>query len=78
MQYIKTARYSVIKRNQFKYLNMRHDDWTLYIVINGTFRCKLNNKNDVISAGDFYFIPPHVDFERAVLKKCWFISSVLP
>ena len=69
MQYIKTARYSVIKRNQFKYLNMRHDDWTLYIVINGTFRCKLNNKNDVISAGDLYFIPPHVDFERAVLKK---------
>ena len=69
MQYIKNIKYSVIKRTQFKYLNTRHDDWTLYIVINGSFRGNLNHKVDVISAGDFYFIPPHVDFERSVLKN---------
>lgn len=69
MQTIKSVKYSVIKRDQFKYLRHIHDDWTLYIVISGSFMCTLSGKTEVMSAGDFYFIPPDTNFERSVLNK---------
>ena len=69
--YIQTAQYSRIKRDQFKYLNKFHEDWTIYIVISGSFRCRINGKEDVINKGNLYFIPPFVSFERSVIEPIY-------
>lgn len=69
--FVRTAQYSRIKRDQFKYLSKCHEDWTVYIVISGSFRCKINGKEDVIGKGDLYFIPPFVSFERNVIEPIY-------
>lgn len=65
--FIQSVQYSKIKREQFKYLDKYHEDWTIYIVISGSFRCKIYGNEDVITKGDLYFIPPYVRFERSVI-----------
>lgn len=69
MQYVTSAQYSVIQRDQFRFLNTYHEEWTLYIVISGSFRCEFDGKADIMQSGDLYFIPPFVRFERSVLEK---------
>ncbi len=66
--FIQSTKYSRIKRDQFKYLSMFHEDWTIYIVISGAFRCKFDGKEDIIQKGDLYFIPPFINFERRVIE----------
>lgn len=70
-EFVQTAQYSRIKRDQFKYLNKFHEDWTIYIVISGSFRCRINGKEDVMGKGDLYFIPPFVSFERSVIEPIY-------
>lgn len=66
--FIKSTKYSKIFRKEFKYLTMLHDDWTLYIVIDGIFCSKFNNQEEMLQKGDLYIIPPFVKIERHVIE----------
>lgn len=66
--FIYSTKYSRIKREEFKYLNTFHEDWTIYVVISGSFRCKFQGHEDIMQKGDLYFIPPFVNFERHVIE----------
>ena len=64
---IQNVKHSVIQRTQFKYTALEHPDWTMYLVIEGSFWCELNGKREIAMQGDLYFIPPGVPFRRSVI-----------
>ncbi len=66
---IETVQYTVIHREQFYFPRLQHDDWTVYIVISGSFRCTFDGKTESISPGDVYIIPPKTEFDRKVTEK---------
>ena len=65
---IQNVKHSVIHRNQFKYTALEHPDWTMYLVIEGSFWCELNGKREIVRQGDLYFIPPNLPFRRSVIE----------
>lgn len=65
---IATVQYTVIHREQFFFPRLQHEDWTVYIVISGSFRCTLEGKTETLSPGDVYVIPPNVEFDRSVTE----------
>lgn len=60
--------YSVICRESFRYPFYQHDDWTVYVPVQGEFLCTFEGKTDVVCEGDVYVIPPHTPFQRKVLR----------
>lgn len=60
--------YSVICRESFRYPFYQHDDWTVYVPVQGEFLCAFEGKTDVVCEGDVYVIPPHTPFQRKVLR----------
>ena len=58
----------VIEREDFYYKHLAHEDWTIYHVRSGSFRCTLNGREDVIAEGDVYIIPPNAPFERSTIS----------
>ena len=67
--FMSAADYSVIERQEFYYRETTHPDWTLYIVISGSFCCELDGKRDVMEKGDLYLIPPSMHSKRHVLEE---------
>lgn len=59
--------YSVIERKEFYYLQYTHEDWTIYILRSGSFRCSFHGHEDVIRTGDVYIIPPNTPFSRSTI-----------
>ena len=66
--FMSAADYSVIERQEFYYRETTHPDWTLYIVISGSFCCEFDGKEEVLEKGDLYFIPPSAHFKRHVIE----------
>ena len=69
MGYVSSGKYSVIHRDQFKYLRISHPTWVIYVVSSGQFVCTLNGKNETVTAGDTFWIPPDTVVERCVLER---------
>lgn len=66
---ITSVQYTVIRRDHFFYPRLHHEDWTVYIVIRGSFRCTVNGKTEHLFPGDVYVIPPNEEFDREVTKS---------
>ncbi len=64
---LRSVKYSVISREYFYYPRLSHDDWTIYVVKKGAFRCAFEGHEDVVKKGDVYLVPPHVPFVRSVI-----------
>lgn len=69
MGYVSSGKYSVIHRDQFKYLRISHPTWVIYIVSSGKFVCTLNGKKETVTVGDTFWIPPNTTVERCVLER---------
>lgn len=65
---IQNVKHSVIHLSQFRYTTLEHPDWTMYLVIDGSFWCELNGIRETVKRGDLYFIPPRVPFRRSVVE----------
>ena len=64
-----SVEYTVIRRDRFFYPRLHHEDWTVYIVIRGSFRCTVCEKTEDIFPGDVFVIPPNEEFDREVTKS---------
>ena len=66
MESFDKIQYTVLLRKEFYYPQYKHDDWTVYIPVYGSFHCTFNGKTDRILPGEVYVIPPDVPFDRGV------------
>lgn len=69
MRKIESVKHWLVQKENFQTDNLLLDDWTLIIVVSGSFQCTIRGKTEEVFPGNIFLLPPNVPVERSVTQK---------